>query len=142
MGEGLNKRSMAFVDSIVLGVLLAGYAPKAAGEIYWIGDTRPYSMLEIATPVKSLLKNDFGFYVKPTNLHIPSLISDLARVVDGSLQSVGLYNQKLHVLSEMNQTIACDISKAKKELDYEPLCDLREGMRRSIDWCLRSGQGL
>jgi len=58
---------------------------------------------------------------------------------DGLLQSVGLYHQKFHVLSEMNMTIACDITRAKEELGYRPLVELREGMRRSIAWCLDQG---
>ena len=74
------------------------------------------------------------------NLHVPAFTSDLARIADGALQSVGLYNQKLHVLSEMNQTIACDITKAMNDLGFQPVCELREGMRRSIDWCLKQGE--
>ena len=68
------------------------------------------------------------------------MIADLARLVDGSLQKLGLYHQKFHVLSEMNQNIVCDISKAKRELAFKPICELREGMQRSIDWCLIHGQ--
>ncbi|MDG1727496.1 MAG: NAD(P)-dependent oxidoreductase [Emcibacteraceae bacterium] len=140
MGKGLNQRSMVFVDSLALGVLLAGYRAKAAGEIYWIADERPYTMLEIADTIKSVLSEDFDFNVKPKNLHVPAIISDVARLMDGSLQAIGIYHQKLHVLSEMNQTISCNISKAKRDLGYKPLCELREGMYRSIDWCLKNGQ--
>ena len=142
MGKGLNQRSMGFIDSLVLGTLLAAHSKQAAGEIYWIADERPYTMVEIANTVKSVLSEDFGFAVKAKNLHVPEIISDVARLVDGSLQAVGLYHQKFHVLSEMNQTIACDISKAKRDLGFEPLCELREGMRRSIDWCLKNGQDI
>jgi nucleoside-diphosphate-sugar epimerase len=39
----------------------------------------------------------------------------------------------------MNQTIACSIDKAKKELGYDPEINLTEGMRRSIKWCLDNG---
>ncbi len=140
MGAGLNKRSMGFIDSLALGTILAAYSKKAAGEIYWIADERPYSMVEIAETVKLVLSEDFGIKVKPNNLHVPGVISDLARLVDGSLQTLGLYHQKFHVLSEMNQNIICDISKAKQELAFKPICELREGMRRSIDWCLKNGQ--
>ena len=33
-------------------------------------------------------------------------------------------------------TIACDIAKARAVLGYEPSVALREGMRRSVQWCL------
>ena len=140
VGSGLNRRSMGFVDSLALGVLLAAYSPKASGEAYWIADEQPYSMLQIVNTVSLVLSEDFGFNVKTKHLRLPSIFSDISRLVDGSLQYFGLYHQKFHVLSEMNQTIACDISKAKKDLGYEPICELREGMRRSIDWCLKNGQ--
>ncbi len=32
-----------------------------------------------------------------------------------------------------------DISKAKKDLGYNPVCELKEGMRQSIEWCLENG---
>ena len=38
MGKGSNRRSMGYIDNLVLGILLAAYNPKAAGEIYWIAD--------------------------------------------------------------------------------------------------------
>lgn len=77
--------------------------------------------------------------VKPSTVRVPGLIADLARVVDGTVQGLGFYNQEFHVLSEMNLTIACTISRAKKELGYAPLVSLREGMRRSVQWCLDRG---
>ena len=142
MGKGLNQRSMAFIDNLVLGVLLSGHVEKAAGQIYWIADETPYSMVDIANTVKVVLRDDFGFKVAENNLHVPAFISDLARYIDTGLQGMGLYHQKIHVLSEMNQTIACDISKAKKDLGYQPICELREGMRQSIEWCLQRGETL
>jgi nucleoside-diphosphate-sugar epimerase len=39
----------------------------------------------------------------------------------------------------MNLTIACTIARAKRELGYQPLVDLREGMRRSVAWLLDHG---
>ena len=40
----------------------------------------------------------------------------------------------------MNKTIACTVDKARDELGYRPGVELREGMRRSIAWCLENGQ--
>jgi nucleoside-diphosphate-sugar epimerase len=60
-------------------------------------------------------------------------------VLDAALQSLGQYNQKIHVLSEMNKNIACSIAKAEKELGYQPKIALEEGMRRSIEFCLNKG---
>ncbi|TNE63836.1 MAG: NAD(P)-dependent oxidoreductase [Alphaproteobacteria bacterium] len=140
LGAGLNQRSMGYVDSLAQGILLACLSEKAKGETYWLADERPYPMVEIIDTVKAVLKEDFGMQVADKNLHAPAIIGDFAQLADAILQATGLYQQKIHVLSEMNKTIACDISKAKRELGFRPICDLREGMRRSIDWCLASGQ--
>jgi nucleoside-diphosphate-sugar epimerase len=138
-GDGLNKRSMAYTDSLASGLMLAGKSPAAAGEIFWVADARPYPMNEIIGTVADVLEKDFNLSVKGPARHLPGVISDVARLVDASLQSVGLYHQKIHVLSEMNQTIACGIAKAERVLGYKPLVELREGMRRSIEWCLKNG---
>jgi nucleoside-diphosphate-sugar epimerase len=140
MGKGMNRRSMGYVDSLALGILLAGQVPKAAGEIYWLADESAYTMHEIVDTVRTVLKEDFGLPLSPKTLHVPAVIADVARIVDKSLQTVGIYHQKFHVLSEMNLTIACDISKAKRELGYTPMVELREGMRRSVKWWLDFGQ--
>jgi nucleoside-diphosphate-sugar epimerase len=72
-------------------------------------------------------------------MRLPSLASEVAFVVDSALQGVGLYHQKIHVLSEMNKTIACSVSRAQKELSYKPAVELEEGMRRSLAWSLERG---
>ncbi len=136
VGSGENRRSMAYLDNLCQGLILAALVPQASGQAYWIADEQPYSMNEIVDTVKSLLQHDFSMSVSARTLRVPSIISDVARVADAMLQSVGSYNQKIHVLSEMNLTIACAIEKAKLQLGYRPLVDLREGMRRSIQWCL------
>ena len=61
---------------------------------------------------------------------------------DAVLQARGRYSQGLHVLGELNHTIACDINRARHELGYEPTVALEEGMRASIRWCLEHGEQL
>jgi nucleoside-diphosphate-sugar epimerase len=139
VGDGHNRRSMGYVDSLAYGILLAAATPKAANRIYWLADARPYPMKEIIDTVRDVLRDDFGMAVKPKTVQMPGIVSDLARLGDAALQSLGFYNQALHVLSEMNLTIACAIDRAKHELGYRPLVDLREGMRRSVGWCLENG---
>jgi len=140
IGNGMNCRSMGYVDSLALGILLAVENVGAANQVFWLADKTPYNMLEIISNVKEVLRDDFGMQVSSRQLHLPSIISDVARVVDGGLQSIGLYHQKFHVLSEMNMTIACDINKAMDILGYKPIVELREGMRKSVEWCLFNGQ--
>ncbi len=138
IGSGNNRRSMAYIDNLVQGLLLAATKEEAIGEVFWIADDLPYSMNDIVGTVSSVLKDDFNISVKPNNLRLPSFFGDFATLADATLQSFGVYNQKIHVLSELNKTIACDIGKAKDILSYSPIYSLRDGMRESIKWCLEN----
>src|SRR5262245_61264140 len=136
VGDGHNRRSMGYVDSLAYGILLPANTSQAAGKIYWLADDRPNPMKEIVDTVRDVLRDDFGMSVKPKTAQLPGIISDVARLGDWMFQKAGLYNQEIHVLSEMNLTIACSIERAQRELGYQPLVNLREGMRRSVAWCL------
>lgn len=139
VGGGENLRSMTYLDNLCQGLLLAATTERAAGETYWIADRKPYSMNEIIDTIERLLENEFGQKCVHKRMRLPGLASDVARCVDASLQALGLYHQKIHVLSEMNQTIACTVEKAEKELGYHPAVALEEGMRRSLQWCVDQG---
>jgi nucleoside-diphosphate-sugar epimerase len=139
IGDGENRRSMAYVDNICQGLLLCEQRSAANGQTYWIADRRPYTMNEIVDTVEHLLETEFGMQVAHKRLRLPNVVGDIAWLCDRMLQGIGLYNQKIHVLSEMNKTIACSCAKAQKELRYDPKIELEEGMRRSIRWCLERG---
>lgn len=140
VGSGENMRSMAYVDNICQGLMLAESIDRAAGKTYWIADERPYSMNEIVYTVERVLESDFNIACAHKRMRLPDLASEVALAVDASLQALGLYHQKFHVLSEMNKNIACKIDQARVDLGYNPEIALEEGMRRSIRWILDHGQ--
>jgi nucleoside-diphosphate-sugar epimerase len=142
VGGGENRRSMAYVDNICQGALLCERVERAKGNVYWIADRRPYTMNEIIDTIEKVLENDFQVKVAHKRMRLPGIASKVAWLVDWTLQGMGIYQQKIHVLSEMNKTIACTIAKAEKELGYDPKVDLQEGMRRSIRWMLDRGEKL
>jgi nucleoside-diphosphate-sugar epimerase len=139
VGSGLNQRSMVYVDNLCQGLSLAARQPQAAGNTYWIADAEPYSMATVLDTIESVLEQDFNMDVAHKRMKLPSVASDIAYWADAAIQATGMYHQKIHVLSEMNKNIACSIDKARRELGYEPKIALREGMRRSIGWCLEQG---
>lgn len=139
LGDGRQRRSMAYVDNICQGLLLAASSERANGETYWIADERPYSLDEIVATVTEVLES-FGFRCKREPLRLPRLVGEVARLADAGIQRMGLYQQQIHVLGEMHQSIACSIAKAQRELGFAPAVALREGMRASVEWCLAHGQ--
>jgi nucleoside-diphosphate-sugar epimerase len=139
VGSGDNVRSMAYVDNIVQGLLLAERTEAASGRTYWIADARAYPMKEIVATVASVLEEDFGMQVSKKQVYLPGIVSECALLADKILQGLGIYHQKIHVLSELNKNIACSIARAQAELGYSPTVELREGMRRSVQALLDEG---
>jgi nucleoside-diphosphate-sugar epimerase len=142
VGGGGYRRSMAYVDNLCQGLILAAAVPAASGRTYWIADERPYAMSEIIDTVERLLETEFGQKCVHKRMRLPGLASEVAWMADTMLQGLGLYHQKIHVLSEMNKTIACSVEKAKAELGYRPVVALEEGMRRSLQWVWQKQGGL
>ena len=138
IGDGGQRRSMVYTDNLVQGVVRAELMPTAPGRGWWIADARPYEVVEIVETVGRALQAE-GYQVRPNRVRIPAFVGRLAERVDAIVQSRGRYVQQLHVLGEMDKTIACDITVAQAELGYEPTVALEAGMRRSIRWCQANG---
>lgn len=137
-GRGDQMRSMVYLDNLVQGVVRAELVTTSPGRGWWIADARPYSVSEIVATVGRALVDE-GFEVTPNRFRIPDVVARLAELADSTLQRTGRYQQQVHVLGEMNKSIACDISVSRTELGYDPEVELHEGMRRSIRWCVEQG---
>lgn len=138
VGSGDQRRSMVHVDNLVDGVLLALRVPDAAGEAFWIADAEPYPLRVIVETVRQALRAE-GYDVSPRTLRVPGFVAGAAERADRTLQAHGIYQQQLHVLGELDKTIACDISYSTQVLGYTPAMALYEGMRQSIRWCQAQG---
>jgi len=132
IGSGNNIRSKVNIKNIVQGILLSVMNKKSKGQIYWIADEKPYTMNEIVFTVIEVLENEFNIKCKNNNFKFPFFIGQFFEFIDYFLQSIGLYNQKIHVASELNKNIACSIEKAKKDLGYKPKIALYDGIKLSL----------
>lgn len=132
-GDGKNLRSMAYVDNVIAGLLLAEASERAAGQTYWLADQRPYTTIEVFDAIAAAL----GVKARPQ--HLPELIASACRVADEALERIGLHSMNIHVVGESIQGIACSIEKARSELGYEPSVEIEEGFRRAVIWCRERG---
>ncbi len=133
-GDGGALRSMSYLDNTCQAMLLAATHPSAVGQTYWIADEKPYTSNQIYRTVADLLEvKNF----KPR--YLPDLVSESCVAADWLIQLTGFYIKEIHVAGEMNKSIACSIAKAQAELGYHPEVSLKEGMRRSIEWCRKNG---
>jgi nucleoside-diphosphate-sugar epimerase len=138
IGDGRNRRSMVYVENLVQGVARAERHPGAPGQAFWVADSEPYEMRAVVETVKLALRDE-GLEVADRQLRLPALGGRVAERIDRALQHRGIYHQEMHVLGEMDKTIACDISATSAVLGYAPRIALLEGMRRSIRWCQSQG---
>jgi len=141
VGDGTQRRSMVFSGNLVHGLLRAEAADAAPGRAWWIADPEPYELREILETVRAALRAE-GLEVSGTQRRIPRVAGVVAEHVDRFVQSRGRYVQAVHVLGELKDTIACDVTAARRELGYDPKTTLLEGMRASIRWCVERGQAL
>jgi nucleoside-diphosphate-sugar epimerase len=142
VGDGTQQRSMVFTGNLVHGMLRAEVAAAAVGRSYWIADAEPYELRTILDTVRRALVAEGLPAVERRPLTMPRIAARLAESVDRFVQARGRYVQAMHVLGELNHTIACDISRARAELGYEPPTGLFDGMREAIRWSLANGDAL
>ena len=133
-GYGHNYRSMSYIDNVVQGLMLAAVCDNVNGHTFWIADQRPYKIIDLYKTVAEILGVK---RFRPR--YVPGLLSTAMLTADGILQSFGFYQMEVHVAGELDQDIACSINKAHETLGYQPSVDLKEGMRRSIEWCRKNG---
>jgi len=131
-GDGKNLRNMTYIDNLVDGIILADSTKKAEGETYWIADERPYTTLEIYETIAEILN------VKIKPIFIPKFISRMLRLMNSILDRIGINIMSIRAGGEMSENIACSIDKAKKELGYKPKIELKEGMKKSIEWVVQN----
>jgi len=136
VGEVTHERLelLRQADAIVRAELTA----TPAGRGWWIADAEPYEVNDIVATVGRALEAE-GFAVAPNRARLPAIAGRVAERVDAVVQRTGRYVQPVHVLGEMDKTIACDIAAARAELGYEPTVALEDGMRQSIRWCVAQG---
>jgi len=142
VGPGTQRRSMVYTGNLVQGVMLAERVEAAPGNAYWIADAEPYALQDVLRTVRDALEAEGLSVSRRRPLPIPRIAGVVAVKLDGVAQATGRYVQALHVLGELKDTIACDISRARKELGYEPTVALLDGMRASVRWCLARGDRL
>jgi nucleoside-diphosphate-sugar epimerase len=142
IGDGTQRRSMVNTDNLVHGLLRAEVAEVAPGRAYWIADPRPYELREILATVRDALAAEGLAVSRRAPLRMPRVAAEVAAAVDAFAQGRGRYVQVVHVIGELKDTIACDVSRARQEIGYDPPVTLLDGMRSSVRWCLERGDDI
>jgi len=135
IGSGDVLYHLTFVEDLVQGIILAGEKDAAVGNIYTIGGEEYLTLKELVKMIAQILN-------KPVpNKHLPLAPVYLAATVcEAICRPLGIeppiYRRRLDFFTKDR---AFDISKAKKELDYEPKIPLQQGLKITAEWYKQQG---
>ncbi|MBI3360043.1 MAG: SDR family NAD(P)-dependent oxidoreductase [Chloroflexi bacterium] len=129
IGDGQSLTHWVHVEDVVQGLELAAKKGKA-GEVYILADEQPVTMEAMIKTVAKHLK------VEPPTRHIPIPVAfALALAFEAWARIFGGTPRLSRVLVRgFLANRAFDISKARRELGYQPKFGLEEGMRETVRW--------
>jgi len=130
IGDGNNLVSLCYIDNLIHGLLLAEAEKKAEGQIYFLSDSRPYTVNEIATTIAQEQGNPIPA------AHIPLWAATPLSMGLGILSKLFGFNSPLtrNTVKELKNNWFVDISKAQKELGYQPRVEFKDGVRKTVEW--------
>ena len=128
--------SLVHVEDLVSGMLLAGEAARAAGEKYFLGSERPYTIREIGGTIAGVLHR------RSLSVRLPHC---LVYAVGGVATAIGKATgaEVFFNLEKAREAVqpawTCSVAKAAAELGYRERFTLEEGMRQTYRWYIENG---
>jgi nucleoside-diphosphate-sugar epimerase len=135
-GDGRGVLNMTHVQDVVSGMLLAAEHPKAAGEIFFIGEDKNHSWEEAAEAIAGALER------KTLKLRVPGV---LVLAVCGAAEALGKLVRRTFTLNLayannfLQRNWAMDVSKAIRLLGYRPAFSLAAGAKDAARWYFEEG---
>lgn len=129
MGKQNNPRSLCFIDNLINGLILLADKLDTNGKIYILSDNSPYTPDEIASVMSVVTEQKIEIF------HLPNILGTVSWQIYKVMGKLfNLYFVELYALKTMQLHWECDISKAKKEIGYNPHCTLEMGVSTTLDW--------
>jgi nucleoside-diphosphate-sugar epimerase len=138
VGPGGNALPFVYVTDVVKGLLLALDREHAVGQAYNITNDHPLTQQQLLDAIA----HEIG--ANPARIHIPyqalyaagASAERLALLIRGRHQPV-LTRLGVKLFGTDNRHA---IDKARRELGYHPMVDLRDGVRLAAEWYRTEGQ--
>jgi dihydroflavonol-4-reductase len=135
LGRGDVFYHLTYIDDTVEGLRLCGETPGAAGRTYLVAGARYTTLAELVAAVARELQ------VRPPWLRLPVwpvwLAGALCEAVCVPLRvEPPLYRRRVDFYRKSR---AFDISRARRELGFDPSVDLETGIRRTAAWYREQG---
>lgn len=127
---------MVFVEDLVMGLRLLGTHPAAVGEVFILGGERYYPLTTIAGLIADLMG------VRRPRIRLPAAPFQIAgSICEAICVPLGLeppiYRRRVDFFTKSR---AFTIAKAQRLLGYQPQVPLQEGLSRTLNSYLSTGQ--
>jgi nucleoside-diphosphate-sugar epimerase len=135
LGSGDVLYHMIYIDDLIDGILLCGKKKEAVGNVYILGSDEFVKLKALV----SIISNILG--VNIPSFSLPFLpVYYLAKTCEWVFKPLNvnppIYPRRIEFFRSNR---AFDISKAKKELGFQPKTDLRTGLKKTYDWYEANG---
>lgn len=132
---GVSRLHPVFVGDLVSGMLSAARNAAGSGETYILAGESPVTIADLVASIAAELG------VRPPRLSLPAgLLFACARISEAAAARFHfeplLTCSRVELLSE---NYVYSIQKARTDLGYNPLVDLREGVSRTVRWYVAHG---
>jgi nucleoside-diphosphate-sugar epimerase len=135
IGSGQNRVDLTYVENVVYGIRLALEAPRATGKTYTLSNGEPVLLWDVIRRV--LAAAGCRAQVRP----LPYPVAWVAAAwMEGRAKLTGreplLTRYSVAILA---RTQTYDLSAARRDLGYEPIVPLEEGIQRTLAALKRDG---
>lgn len=135
LGSGEVKYHLTYIDDLIDGIILCGTRDEAVGNIYILGGNayvRLNELVEIIADELKVARPRWHFPLWP--VYAAGFVCELA--CKPLNIEPPLYRRRIDFF---NKCRAFDISKARRELGFQPKVDLKEGIHRTTSWYFENG---
>ncbi len=134
IGRGENHDNVAYVSDVVEGLRLCGKTPGIDGQVYLIGGKPSVTINQIVQAIA----RELG--VETSRVHLPAApYRAFNRLGEVIFRYFGVELPGVHRYALFLADKILDISKAERELGFQPKVKFTEGIRQTIGWYREKG---
>ena len=130
LGSGNNLISLCHIDNLIHGLLLAEKEQRAEGQTYFFADAQPYTINEIA---ETIAKEEGKQLPIP---HMPFWAANILSMGLSLSSRLFGFTSPLtrNTVNELKNNWFVDIKKAQSQLGYQPIVELKDGVKKTVEW--------
>ncbi|MCX7611522.1 MAG: NAD(P)-dependent oxidoreductase [Ignavibacterium sp.] len=136
IGFDQKKLSLIHVQDLVEGIYLSSQSDRSIGEIYFISSEEFYTWEQI-NKITSEILNKKALVVRIPHF-VVYLIASIAQFLSYFSKNAATLN--IEKAKDLTQRYwICDTSKAKEHFGYKQKIDIKEGIKRTVEWYKQKG---